>query len=150
MKNLIRKFIHTNSAAVLACIAVYSLVSAQQVCCSNIGTICISTSNRTSGIDFINRVCSPSPSHHFRSGPLAKSRISDLGTGEICCETDYSETVGQATYTIPSFKSGGHLIKKIVCYIDSCSNPPVSLGAYDLPAVLRSAPIYILTQSILC
>ena len=150
MKNLIRKFIHTGSAGVLACIVVYSMVSAQQLCCSNIATSCISTSNRTSGNDFINSVCSPSPSHHYRNGPLAKSRINDLGTAETCCETDYCETVGQTAYIIPSFINGDYPLKKVVCYIDSCSNPPVSLGAYDLPAVLKSAPIYILTQSILC
>jgi len=150
MKELITKFIHTSSAVFIVCIAVYSMVYAQQVCCSDIATTCISTSSRISVRYSIGNVCRPSSSHHYSSQLIDRSHINDLGAEETCCETDDCETYGQATYINPSLLYDDYPLQKAVCSLDTGNNAPITYESYDLLISLKSVPISILTKSILC
>ena len=150
MKELIHKFIHTSSAILISCIAVYSIVYAQQVCRSTMVTTCIPTSNKISDSYKINNSCKTSPSHHFNSQLIQNTRFYNFGAGDTCCEADHCDRYSQTTYISPSFRYDFYPLQKTASSFDAGNSAQTTFGPSNLPPSLKAVPIYILTQSIIC
>lgn len=150
MKTVFLKFIYTSLAMVGAFIALHSLVAAQQACCVKIDNACLSVSNQLSVNLNSREVCLPSPSHHYRSSPDLQSNKDDLGGEATCCEPDDCPASGQSTYIGASFSYDTHFINEAACYEDLKNTTLTTYRLNDLQTSPVTAPIYILTQSILC
>lgn len=150
MKKLIRKFTHACAAAVIACFAIYGMVYAQQVCCTDIANECIPVLSHISANNSFSNACIPSPMHRFRSETSTNHCKNDLNDAETCCKNNSCDTYGQTVYISPSSTYDVTVLQNEVSSIDTCINTPFFHKASTLPISPISEPIYILTQSILC
>lgn len=150
MKDRFKKPTYAGAAAIIGFFAVYGMVFAKQVCCSDISNTCAPASKPISVNYSINSVCKPSPIHHYSSEPSTKFYTNGLGDRETCCETNCVEPYGQIAYFCPSFKYNATAFYKEVCLVGTSKIGSNIYETSDLPIFPKSAPIYILTQSILC
>lgn len=150
MKKVILKFIYTSLAMVGAFVALHSLVAAQQACCVKIDNACLSASNQLSVNLNSREVCLPSPSHHYRSSSDLQSSKNDLGGGTTCCESNDCPASGQSTYIGASFSYDTDFFNEAACDEDVKNTTLTTYRLNDLQTSPVTAPIYILTQSILC
>jgi hypothetical protein len=150
MRNPIKKLNQTGLIVILAAIAAYGLVYAEQACCNNIVTDCILSLKTNSRNCTNNYNCKPSPSHYRKVGTPSQKNEASLGGTGACCENDYCRQYPQTnTITVSSVRKNCE-IKDDICCIDkkiiiSATNIPARL-----PALFEPPPIYILNQTILC
>jgi len=154
MKEFINKMIQTSTAIFISCIVVYGIAFAQQVCCSTIVDACISTFKRISVRYNIDNSCRISSLHNLnnqlQSNLCSNNILTDFGTGNTCCETDRCDGYNQTTEFSLSFVQGFYLFQKSVNSFDADNGAQSALEPYRISTSLKAAPIYILTQSIIC
>lgn len=150
MKKVFLKFIYTSLAMVGAFVALHSLVAAQQACCVKIDNACLSVSNQLSVNLNSREVCLPSPSHHNRSNPGLQSSKNDLGAEATCCESNDCPASGQSIYIGASFSWDDYRHNEAACDEDLKNYQTTTYDFKNLQTNPTSAPIYILTQSIIC
>jgi len=154
MKEMFNKVIQTSTAMLLFCIVVCGIVYAQLVCCSTIVDACIPTSGRLSVSYNIDNSCRISPSHYFnnqqQSNICSKNILADFGSGNTCCDTDRCDSYNQATYLSLSFIQFFYPLQKNVSSFDAGNGGQAAFEPYRQSTSLKAAPIYILTQSIIC
>ncbi|WP_372683693.1 hypothetical protein [Desulfosarcina sp.] len=150
MKKVILKFIYTSLAMVGAFVALHSLVAAQQACCVKIDNACLSVSNQLSVNLNSREVCLPSPSHHYRSNPDLQSSKNDLGAEATCCESGNCPASGQSIYIGASVSWDDYRHNEAECDEDLKNSQTTTDGFNNLLTCKASAPIYLLTQSIIC
>jgi hypothetical protein len=154
MKESFNKIIQIGAAILISCIVVYGIVYAQQGCCNTIIDACIPASGRISASYNIDNFCKISPSHYNNSRLQSNSNSSnipaDFGSGNTCCETDRCDRYNQAILLSFSFIQDFYPLQKNVSSFDAGNGEQTAFEPYRQSTSLKTAPIYILTQSIIC
>jgi hypothetical protein len=154
MKESLNKIIKISATILLSCIVVYGVVYAQRMCCNTIIDACIPASDRISVSYNTDNFCKISPSHYInnrlQSNSNSNNILTDFSSGNTCCDTDRCDSYYQATYLSLSFKQFFYPVQKNVSSFACGNGEQTAFEPYPQSTSLKTAPIYILTQSIIC
>ena len=154
MKELLNKFILTGTTILIFCVVAYGIVYAQQVCCNTLVNTCIQAFNRISGGSASGSSWTTTTLQHrniqLHSNICSKNIAADFGAGNACCQTDHCDSNSQATYFSLSFVQDFYPLQKSASFFHAGDGAQTAFDPDSLSASLKTLPVYLITQSVIC
>jgi hypothetical protein len=154
MRKIINNIIQNSAAVMIFLIIFYGIVFAQQICCKVDANACIPAINRISGDYAISKVCMAAPSHLISTQSqliqCSKNCMADFGDGISCCETDRCDSNYPNVSYIPTNVQDCYLAINSPCTDNTTNHLKIKSEQINTSTSHKTAPIYILTQSIVC
>jgi len=165
MRDLFTKFIQATTAMLISCIGVYGILSVQKVCCGTGVDDCLSVSSRITVSYAIASDDEISPSQYGSNQPHSdlnrcsstngtfSSRamyMSGVGKNFTCCETKRCNRYFQAAHFSLISYQNHYPLQKVPSPFYVIRGVQTSVELNNLSTALKSVPIYILTESIIC
>lgn len=154
MKKSFNNIIQTGSALLISWIVVYGIVNVQLENCSAIASVCNPAFNwtRLGQTGESSQPDSPSCKPRGKLRPLVcqKNLPTDLNAKNAGCEFDHCARQSRITKIRLIPGQGLYSLHKYINSFDAATRDKTDLKQYNLSIALKSVPIYILTQSIIC
>ena len=154
MKEIINKIIQSSAAVVIFLIIFYGIGFAQQICCKVDTNACIPAINRISGDYAISNDCMAAPPHLLSTQSqliqCSKNCMADFGEGIPCCEADCCDSDYPNVSFIPTSVQDCYLVINSPCTDTTTNHLKIKSEQINTSTFPKTAPIYILTQSIVC
>jgi hypothetical protein len=154
MRKIFNKYILTTTTILISGVVAYGIVYAQQVCCNTIVNTCIQASDRIPGGYTSGSSWTTSRSQHrniqLQSNLCSKNIPGDFGAENTCCQTDRCDSNNQATYFSLSFVQGFYPLQKNASFFDPGYGAQTAFDPDSLSTFLKTLPVYLITQSIIC
>jgi len=80
----------------------------------------------------------------------SENYLTDFGAENTCCETDGCDSYNRSTVFSLSFSQDLYPLQKVESIFDAGNGGQTKLKPDTLLISFKAAPIYILTQSIIC
>ena len=153
MKELINNIARLCTLVLIFCILFYGFVHTHEVCRSNSSGACIQTFNgisknydhEYSRISFWLYV----PNHGLPSDPCSKVTAAEFGTGNACCKPNRCDGYKQPMLSNFSIHKISHLLNTNISSSVGGDRRRRTNQSHNSTIFHQSAPIYVLTESII-